>query len=100
MIHEDMRAKIDAIKHEERERQRDLGPIPDPKEIAWHLPESIVATLTSPQCILRNSYCATEAVAAVLRPYGLCEYPTRISKGWGLTNFGCAVLKELIEGGR
>ena len=91
MIHEDMRAKIDAIKHEERERKRDLGPIPDPKEIAWHLPESIVATMTAPNLIVRKSYCATEAVAAALRPYGLCDYASR-----QLSVFGVAVLKELI----
>lgn len=91
MIHEDMRAKIDAIKHEERERKRDLGPIPDPKEIAWHLPESIVATITNSSLVLRKSYCATEAVAAALRPYGLCDYASR-----QLSVFGVAVLKELI----
>lgn len=91
MIHEDMRAKIDAIKHEERERKRDLGPIPDPKEIAWHLPENIVATITNPDLIFRKSYCATETVAAALRPYGLCDYASR-----QLSVFGVAVLKELI----
>lgn len=96
MMHENMKAQLDAIKHEERERQRSLGPIPDPKEIAWKLPEVVVATLTSPNCIRNNSHCTSAAVAELLRPYGLCEYPTRTSKGWGLTNFGCAVLKELI----
>lgn len=91
MIHEDMKAKLDAIKQEEIERVRHLGTIPDPKEWAWRLPESIVATMTSPHCIVRKSYCATEAIAAVLRPYGLCDYASR-----QLSVFGVAVLKELI----
>lgn len=95
MMHADLKAQLDAIKHEEIERTRKWGAIPDPKEWAWQLPEVVVATLTSPHCIRHNSHCRTAAVAELLRPYGLCEYPTRTSKGWGLTNFGCAVLKEL-----
>ena len=92
-MHEDIRARVRAEMDEQRERERNLGPIPDPKEWAWKLPQNIVATLTSPECIVRKSYCASEAVAVALRPYGLCDYATR-----QLTVFGCAVLKELIEG--
>lgn len=91
MIHENLQAKMDAIAHEERERQRHLGSIPDPKEVAWRLPEEVVSVLTTPGCIIRKSYCATEAVAAAIRPYGLCDYASR-----QLSVFGCAVLKELI----
>lgn len=97
MMHENLRAELDAIKHQERDRRIHLGPIPDPKEWAYRLPEVVVAALTSPACIRNNSHCTSDRVAELLRPYGLCEYPTSISKGWGLTNFGCAVLKELIE---
>lgn len=88
---ENLKAQLDAIKHEERERQRDLGAIPDPKEVAWRLPEDVVSVMTTPGCILRRSYCATEPVAAALRPYGLCDYASR-----QLSVFGVAVLKELI----
>lgn len=92
MMHEDIRARVRAEMDELRERERHLGPIPDPKEWAWKLPANIVATLTSPDCIVRKSYCASDAVAAALRPYGLCDYATR-----QLSVFGCAVLKELTE---
>lgn len=96
MMHEDIkerhRAETQARIDEERERQRDLGPIPDPRAWAWELPKRIIATLTSPECITRGSYCATEVVARALRPYGLCDYASR-----QLTVFGCAVLKELLE---
>lgn len=91
MKHENLKAKLDAIKHEERERQRHLGDIPDPKEVAWSLPEDVVSVMTTPGCIVRKSYCSTEPIAAALRPYGLCDYASR-----QLSVFGCAVLKELI----
>lgn len=91
MILEDVRAQADAMQHELEMRCRSLGAIPDPKEWAWHLPENIVVTITNPLLVLRKSYCATESVAAVLRPYGLCDYASR-----QLSNFGVAVLKELI----
>lgn len=93
MMHEDIRARHRAEMDEDMARRRDLGAIPDPKEWAWKLPASIVATMTSPDCIARKSYCASEAVAALLRPYGLCDYASR-----QLSVFGCAVLKELMEG--
>ncbi|MFY7837879.1 MAG: hypothetical protein ACOVQ0_16520 [Novosphingobium sp.] len=96
MKHEALKAQMDAIEREERDRQRWKGSIPDPREWAYRLPDEVVVVLLSPQCIKNNSHCASAAVAELLRPYGLCEYPTRTSKGWGLTNFGCAVLKELI----
>lgn len=95
MMHEDIKARHEAEMrarmHEEMERQRALGPVPDPKEWAWQLPAAIVATMTSPDCITRGSCCASEAVAQVLRRYGLCEYGGR-----HLSVFGCAVLKELL----
>lgn len=90
-MHEDIHARVRAEMDELRERERHLGPIPDPKEWAWKLPAAIVATITSPQCIIRGSYCASDAVARVLRSYGLCEYGGR-----QLSVFGCAVRKELI----
>lgn len=92
MMHEDIRARHRAEMDEDMARRRDLGAIPDPKEWAWQLPEPIVVALMSPNCIVRKSYCASDAVAAALRPYGLCDYATR-----QLSVFGCAVLKELTE---
>lgn len=95
MIHEDIKAKhraqADAMQHELELCRKPLGSIPDPREWAWHLPEKIVTTMTNPNLVLRKSYCATEAVAAALRPYGLCDYASR-----QLSVFGVAVLKELI----
>lgn len=91
MIHEGLKAQLDAIKHEEKQRRRDLGSIPDPKEWAYRLPEEVVSVMTTPGFIHRKSYCATDRVAALLRPYGLCDYASR-----QLSVFGVAVLKELI----
>lgn len=93
-MHEDIKdrhkAELRAEMDELRERAHNLGPIPDPKKWAWQLPLDIVALMTSPECIVRKSYCATDDVARLLRPYGLCDYASR-----QLSVFGCAVLKEL-----
>lgn len=95
MMHEDIKARhkaeLRAEMDELRERQRIMGTIPNPSAWAYQLPLDIVALMTSPECIVRKSYCATEIVARTLRPYGLCDYASR-----QLSVFGVAILKELL----
>lgn len=78
---------------EQRYLRQFLADLPTAEEYAKALNRDAVELLTSEKTIVRGSYCATEPVAAALRPLGLVE-----CRGRHLTVFGTEVRRVLIEG--
>jgi hypothetical protein len=75
-----------------------LADLPTPRAYADAIPHEIAESLLV--CLPTGGaagHVPTEAIAASLRPFGLCDYPSKISTGRFLTNFGIAVAREIIS---
>lgn len=79
-------------KRTERQMIRDtFARLPDPEQFAYQLPSEVADMLTGARTVT-GGWTVSDAVAEVLRPYGLCEYGGRC-----LTVFGGQVRKAVMD---
>lgn len=85
-----------AFSAEARALRQYIADLPDPAVYAHELPLSVVDALGRVEQGRNGPRAVNNADGAILRRYGLCDYPSKISDGRDLTNFGRAVRRELL----
>ena len=89
---ERMRMALKAAQHGWTQEMRDsIAVLPDPKDYIYCMTDAMVAALLCAQQSRSTMYLPPHA-ARILRPFGLCDYPTN-----ALTAFGYQVWKVLTE---
>ena len=80
-----------------RARRNPIARLPDPTDYAEALPLPVrVALERAGHC--RDGVAARDnRDAQLLRPWGLCDYPSRDNHGRLLTNFGVAVRAHVMD---
>jgi hypothetical protein len=85
------RPETDALRHY-------LADLPSPEELASYLPANAINALVSSGFRRGGIECASDADAKLLREYGLCDFPSKVSNGRMLTVLGMRTRRIITEG--